>query len=293
VEGIFAQSGIEECEAIVLDGSTGDHSKLYSRFPALRYLRLPERCLVGAERLEGLRLVRAPIVAFLEDHTVPRPGWLAAVREAFEAHPEAAVVNYTVARSPGAAYMFRALQIMQYGHWMEPLESGPIRYACHQNVAYRRDAVLAAAGGNPHLFESEYLVHRRLMDQGWKMWLAGGALIDHENYGTFREGCAGFNALRQVIGAGRAELGGWPRWKRWTWAGGMTLAPPLLMWRLARSLARRPALWGEFLRALPVMFASHVWAAWWEARGYLRGFEDSRERFLAFERYEERSTQAG
>ncbi len=289
LEGIFAEAGIEECEVIVIDGSAGDHSDLYARCPGLRYVHVAERTLDGDSRLEGARIARAPIVAYIEDHAAPRNGWLAAVRRAFASSDKIAVVNYAIWREPGAGYVYRSFQLMFYGHWMEPVTTGPIRYPSMQNLAYRRDLLLDVCQNNPELLESEYLVHRRLLADGWTVWLEADAVVSHECYTNFATGCRGFNSLRQVMGATRAHVGEWPQWKRWLWAGGMLLTPFVLIGRLVRSVAPRPALWGDFVLGFPLIVVAHGWGALSEARGFLVGFEQSREAFLDMERYAERS----
>lgn len=289
LEGVFAEAGIEECEVIVVDGSGGDHSDLYARFPGLRYVQVPERTLDGETRLEGARIARAPIVAYLEDHSAPRAGWLAAVRRGFARSDRIAVVNYAIAWEPDAGYVYRSFQLMNYGHWMEPVTSGPIRYPCMQNIAYRRDLLLDVCQNHSELLETEYLVHRRLLADGWTIWLEADAVVFHESYTDFVTGCRGFNTLRHVMGATRAYLGGWPQWKRWLWAGGMLLTPFQLIGRLIRSIAPRPALWRDFALGFPLIVVAHGWGALSEARGYLVGFEQSREAFLDMERYAERT----
>src|SRR5678816_2948892 len=114
LEAVFAEAGIEECEVIVVDGSTGDHSDLYARFPALRYVRVAERTVDGEARLQGARIAQAPIVAYIEDHAAPRSGWLAAVRRAFARSDKIAVVNYAIAREPDPGYIYRSFQLMFY-----------------------------------------------------------------------------------------------------------------------------------------------------------------------------------
>ena len=266
----------------------GDHSALYSEFPGLRYVHVDDRSSITAQRLEGLKLARAPIVAFVEDHVVPHPGWLEAILGAFARSDKIAVVNYCVVRDTNAGYINRALQMTQYGHWMKPVRGGSIRYACCQNLAYRRDLLRQITEHNFELFECEFLTHRHLLQEGWSIWLATDAEIDHENYDSLLAACRCYGSLKQILGAGRAAVNGWPLWKRWLWAGGMILSPVVLIGRLARSIAPRPSLWAEFLRALPVAVVTQTWGAFCEARGYVRGFEQSRTTFLRCESYENR-----
>jgi hypothetical protein len=288
LEGIYACAGIDECEVIVVDGSAGDHSDFYARFPGLRYVHVAERTPDGEARLEGARIARAPIVAYVEDHGKPRSGWLPAVRRAFARSDKIAVVNYAIGQEPEAGYVHRSMQLMLYGHWMEPIESGPIRYSSMQNIAYRRDLLLDLCQNKSELVESEYLIHRRLLADGWTLWLEADAVVLHECFTDFRSGCRGFNALRRVMGATRAQLGEWPKWKRWLWAGGMVLTPAQLIGRLVGSIAPRPALWRDFVLGFPLILTAHCLGALSEAKGYVLGFGKSRDHFLEMERYARR-----
>jgi Glycosyl transferase family 2 len=287
---VFEQSGAEKAEVIVIDGSLGDHSELYSRFPGLRYVHADDLSSITAQRLAGLQLARAPLVAFLEDHAVPHPGWLAAVLGAFARSEKIAVVNYCIVQNPRGGYVDRALQITHYGQWMKPVRSGLIRYAASQNLAYRRDLLQQMSGDSFELAECEFLMHRRLLREGWSIWLAAGAKIDHEEYESVIASCKGYGALKQILGSGRAAVNGWSRPKRWLWAAAMILSPFVLIGRLALSIAPRPRLWFEFLAALPVAVVTQVYGAFFEARGYIWGVEQSRETFLKFESYENRAS---
>lgn len=288
LKGVYAQAAIDQAEVIVIDGSPGEHSAFYAQFPGLRYVHTDDRSSITAQRLEGLKLARAPLVAFLEDHVVPHRGWLVAVRGAFARSEKIAVVNYCVTQDPQGSYVNRSLQMTQYGHWMKPVRSGFIRYAACQNLAYRRDIMQRMCADNFELAECEFLMHRRLLQEGWKIWLAGEAEIDHENYNSVIESCKGYGALKQILGSGRAKLNGWSRPKRWLWAAAMVVSPFVLLGRLAVSIAPRPRLWFRFLAALPVALVSEICGAIFEARGYIRGFEQSRETFLKFECYDTR-----
>jgi hypothetical protein len=90
-------------------------------------------------------------------------------------------------------------------------------------------------------------------------------------------------ANKRVLGARRAQAGGWGALRRFLWACGMSLAPALFLWRLAAALRNRPALWGLFFSSLPVLAAIYLGCALGEALGYLAGAGGSRETFLRTE----------
>jgi len=83
------------CEVIVVDDASGDEtpSVLTGFGGAIRVLRLERNrgfslaCNAGAEAAHGELLV------FLNNDTEPRPGWLAALVDHADAHPEVAVVG--------------------------------------------------------------------------------------------------------------------------------------------------------------------------------------------------------
>lgn len=283
LRGLAGQPEIGECEVIVVDTGQAEQQGRFARFPRVRYFHRPDLWNIGRARLFGLEQAAAPLVLCLEDHTRPRPGWLAAVLGVFEGHPEVLAVNYALANMPPVTYWRRAFHLLEYGPWAAPARAGAIRYACHHNMAYRRAAVLEIVGGDAEKLELEFEIHREMVRRGGVIWLAAGAVIEHESWYRMRDGLAANGSLKRVIAAVRAERGGWGRAKRLAWAGAMALSPPLHTWRLVRTLGRRPALWGELLYTLPVIVVVYCYTAAAEALGYVRGAGAARATFARVE----------
>lgn len=92
--------GIGQAETIVVDNGSPDNTeavverciRVLRDTVSIRYVYEPEQGLSVA-RNTGMAHARAPIVAFLDDDAVPRPGWLQALRQAFIEHPEAGAVG--------------------------------------------------------------------------------------------------------------------------------------------------------------------------------------------------------
>ena len=63
----------------------------------------------------------------------------------------------------------------------------------------------------------------------------------------------------------------------------MVITPPLHVWRLVRSLVRRPRLWPLFWISLPLMLLVYGTSAQAEAAGYLFGEGEGREQFRDLE----------
>jgi glycosyltransferase involved in cell wall biosynthesis len=73
---------------VVDDGATDATPQVAERFGA-RLIRHAERRSLNAARNTGLREAAAPLVAFVDDDVVVPPGWLDALVEGAERHPEA------------------------------------------------------------------------------------------------------------------------------------------------------------------------------------------------------------
>ena len=73
---------------VVDDGSTDGTPEVAERF-GVRVIRHAERRSLNAARNTGLREARADLIAFVDDDVLAPPGWLEALWEGTERHPEA------------------------------------------------------------------------------------------------------------------------------------------------------------------------------------------------------------
>ncbi len=272
---ILSQSALERMEILLLDLNPEAGELASASHPGVRVLPGPGLRYYCEAQAELVRAARAPLIAFVEDHTYVQPGWAEAVIRGFDS-PRVSVVNYafTVVHD---GYMSRSILLAEYGPWMAPHPGGPISHAASNNVAYRRDALLPHIEGNDAAFETEFLSHRAIRRGGGIIRLVPAALAAHESWCSLAEACLANGAQKRVIGARRSVL--WSRTRRILWSAAMSVAPPLFLMRLAWSLRLRPRLWTTLVAALPVLLAIYACCAWNEALGYLFGAGTSREDF--------------
>jgi glucosyl-dolichyl phosphate glucuronosyltransferase len=85
-----------EYELIVVDNNSTDATAefvgRFSHFGNLRYIFEPALGLCNA-RNTGWRKARGQYVAYLDDDAIAEPGWLSAIKEAFESNPSLGVVG--------------------------------------------------------------------------------------------------------------------------------------------------------------------------------------------------------
>ena len=99
LESILCQlPAIAPCELIVVDNNSTDSTReVVESFVArgdhaVRYV-FEQRQGVSYTRNSGIANARAPIIAFFDDDVCVSPTWLATIKRAFEAHPEADCVG--------------------------------------------------------------------------------------------------------------------------------------------------------------------------------------------------------
>jgi hypothetical protein len=277
---LLAQTIIDRMEILVADLCPEAGPLSGADHPPVRSLALPRDAYYCQAQSAALHAARAPIVAFIEDHSYASPGWAEAVLDAF-AWDRVAAVNYTF--TPAASgYLSRSILMAEYGYWMTPHPGGAVRFASSTNIAYRRELLLKYLPDEA-AFEAEFLLHRALEADGRRIVVAPGALVAHESWSRLGDACLANGANKRALGARRAALGNWSVPRKTLMALAMAAMPAFGILRLARSLRHRPALWGTFLAGLPIVASIYTYSAVSEAMGYLFGPGRSREEFRARE----------
>lgn len=283
LRSVLDQSVIDRLEVLLFDfGHQACPPVPGSDHPAVTVIPMTYPSSIGAVRLEGLRRADAPVVAFLEEHTMALPGWAEALLEAFASDDWAGVGAEVHALNPGR--LGDALFQMNYPDFTAPARRGSRSILQGNNSAYRRDAVLNLGGDLLDLLEIESLLNVRLTERGYRLALEPDARFAHANEHillTFLEGDYIFSRL---FGALRSEAQGWSFAERWKRVLGAPLIPFVRVARLLRrTVAGRPELLPLLIPALPAMFAAEVASVSGQTMGLLFGEGQSRQKFLFYE----------
>jgi hypothetical protein len=276
LQALDAQEGAPSFEIIVPHHAEVDGlEEVRSRFPHAQLvcvadLRTPPTR--GARehhdelRARGLALARAPIVALLEDHGRPAPGWCAALVRA-HAKDYAAVggpIENGVDRSLNWAVFF-----CDFGRYQLPVPEGPAPNASDANVSYKR-AHLDAIADVWSKFFHETAVNGALRARGDVIAMAPDAVVyQHRLFLTLSGALRERYVWGRSYAAGRAKVAAPSR--RVVLALLSPLLPLLLLSRMALTVRRKGRCSGAFVRALPTTaLLLLAWSAG-EMAGYATG----------------------
>jgi cellulose synthase/poly-beta-1,6-N-acetylglucosamine synthase-like glycosyltransferase len=274
VEAILAQTAGADVEAVVVDLAPEGTTPVVAESGNLTLLRRPGATW-GETRTEGVRAAKGDIVAFVEDHTVPEPGWAAALIRAFEGPWD--VVGYAFTNANPARFRSEASLIADYGHWRDPARGGPTTFLPSNNVAYRRDVLAGLEEELGTVYTLDVNLHQELLRRGRTLAIEPEARIAHENLERLGDLMQANHDFCRLMSANRVRREHWTTRRRVLYGLAVPLAaPPLKLARLTRSMRGR-GLWRTFVRSLPLVAATYAWSAVGESRGYFtaRGDEDA------------------
>ena len=270
-DALCAQTAVHMMEIVVLD-LMDDGTPRLTCPPnvTVTYVTEAHHQTLAAARYAAFRRTCSPVVAFIEDHAIPRLDWAAAL---INVHQDAwAAVGYAFENSNPRTYLSRSCMVNDYGRWMTPARGGETTFLPGHNVSYKRDALLAFGAELPNLLTPDFLMHRALLAKGERLYLEANAIVGHENFTRIGDAIgAHFTYLRMLAGV-RARVGQWSIARRMMYAVGVLPGGPLInWWRLYGGLRGRGSLVPLFLAALPVCVPLSICAAVGESLGYLFG----------------------
>jgi hypothetical protein len=217
-------------------------------------------------RAIGLRQARGRLVALLEDHGIPSPGWCAAVLDAHRG-PEAAIggaVENGVDRTLNWAVYY-----CDFGRYQNPVPSGEAEFLSDSNVSYKREALMRVADRWRDAFH-ETSVNWELRRLGESLRL-DPRMVVHQT----RTGLELGAALRERYVWGRSFAGTraeqMPASRRLIFAALSFLLPLVLTGRVTKQALFKGRHIGRLFRALPLVFLLQIIWSMGELVGYVTG----------------------
>lgn len=293
VRHLRAQRGRERVEIVLAAPSRAslglDEAEL-REFHSHRVVEVGSMSSTARARAEGVRAARAPVVALVEDHAFPAPGWAEALMERHREGEWAAVGPVIANANPRSATSWANL-LIEYSPWLEPQEGGEREHLPGHNGSYKRDVLVSYGDALEAMLDAESVLHWDLRARGHRLYLEPRARTFHQNFSVASSSVPlRFNGGR-LFAAARAR--GWPAWRRALFASAGPLIPAVRFARIVRQSLRPGRSRRVLARALPALAAGLVIDGAGETVGYAFGpgramailsdMEFHRRRYLAHE----------
>ncbi len=270
-----------ECLLVVRDKKEfANVDVLVSRLGWGRILELGSLESEGAAKAAGVTAARAPLVAFLEDHSFPDVTWAQVLIDAHDKQPLAAVAPAIENANPRTAVSWGCF-LVYYGFAFGPKSAqAPMQFPANHSC-YRRDVLLAYGEKLPQMLEAEHVLHQDLQCHGHDLLREPGAVARHLNYSRLATAMTEYFIASRVFAASRACEWHWSR--RFVYTCGSPLLPLIRIRRLVKA-ARKSGVEAGILRdcftsALLTLTAG----AAGEMLGYAKGFGNSKTDLMNFE----------
>ena len=284
---LLAQSVRDQLEIVIVapsaDKIEADRGALaaFHSFQVVEFGRIKG---VGEANAAGTRRARAPVVAFVEEHSYPHPGWAEALIEA-HCGPWAAV-GPVVGNANGDSLVGWADFLVGYGPWLDPARAGARDILPGHNSSYKLALLLEYGPGLEGMLESETVLHADLRQKGHQLYQEPQAKISHLNFEKPSVWIPAQYYSGRAFAAPRSEH--WPITRRALY---FVAGPLIPLVRLGRTLGQArgarlhpgppAAVWPVLLLGLGVSAAG-------EMVGYLLGSGDAVERRCDLEFYRAR-----
>lgn len=269
-----SQSICERMEVLIVapsaEGLGLDESEL-REFHSYRVVEVGHMRSTARARAAGVRAAKADVVALVEDHAFPAPGWAESL---VKRHAEewAAVGPVMSNANPRSATSWANL-LIEYATWLEPCVAGEREHLPGHNGSYKRALLVEYGERLEAMLDAESVLHWDLRSRGHKLFLEPHARVFHQNFSapapslTLR-----FNGGR-LFASARAR--GWPAWRRAVYACASPLIPFLRAARIVGELSKPGRPRRLLPKVLPTLFAFLLLDGAGELVGYALGAGDA------------------
>jgi Glycosyl transferase family 2 len=285
--GFLTQDRLAETEMVLLDVAPEVPLPSSAHHPAVRHIPLPAGTNFAAARYLGVERAHSPIIAFLEEHAAPLPGWADALIRAHQGGW--AAVGPRVACANPDSRVARLAFLMSYCRFADPIASGEMQLLPGHNSSYKREVLLGYGVVLGQLLRNDNLLLQRLRTDGHRLYLEASASVEHLNEGKLATMWYGYRLYNRQYGFLRARELHWTLARRLFYAAATPLVPFYFLVNLSRDLRRRGSpdlalLWRGFVQVYITQFA----CALGQATGLLFGAGASERLFTEYELMAER-----
>ena len=293
LRSLLEQNTINRMEILLFDlGPEGCPPLPNSDHPRVKMTRAGREYLLADARARGIRMARAPVIAFIEEHSLAQPGWAEAILQS-DWERWAGVGSDFIVANPDSGSSDQAFR-MTYGIYIGSSPArGPTDYISGQNSAYKRDVLLRYDNQLELMMNADLVLQKKMMNEGHQLFHEPAAKIAHRNENTLPSLAVGAFYWNWCFANVRAQVFEWSLPYK---AFRIAVAPLVPWFRLARlslSMARQEsATMLQFIWDLPYIIAIHHCSVAGQVAGLLNKLDTGSRRFSHFEMNEPRLSRA-
>ncbi len=230
-------------------------AQLKQSYPDVRLLRADQAVSVPELRSWGAREAKGDIVALLEDHCAPAPGWYRAILSGHALNRQ--VVGGAIENASTRRFVDWAVYLFEYSAYMNPVPRGAVQQLPGNNVCYSRSALqLLESLLKQNVWETMW--HRQLSTSKIELVSSPDMVVFHRKSFSVKQ----FWHLARLQGHNYAaartfESAG----EKWLWTIGVVGLPGLMLLRIGRRVFHKGRHLKEYLLVMPLLFwFSLAWA---------------------------------
>jgi glycosyltransferase involved in cell wall biosynthesis len=278
-----AQTVREQLEVVIVAPTSADTLAISDTelcdFFQFRVVEVDEVRSIAQANAAGIRQASAPVVAFVEEHSYPDPGWAEALLDAHRQHW--AAVGPVVRNANPASLVSWADFLIAYGLWMDPSPAGEVDLLPGHNSSYKHTILLDYGPELEAMLESESVLHWDLQAKGYQLYLESAAKISHLNFELLSSWILAQFLSGRLFAATRARY--WSLLQRLFYTGGAPLIPVIRFRRIFQQLRRSGQRRNLPPGVLPMLVLGLVASGTGEMMGYAMGAGDAKRRLSSFE----------
>jgi hypothetical protein len=293
LRSLLEQSAIDRMEILLFDLGPDECPSLpNSDHCRVRMTSAGRRYLLAGARARGIRMARAPVIAFVEEHCLVQPGWAEAIIQV-DWQRWAGVGCDFFSANPNSGSSDKAFR-MTYGIYIRPSPArGPTHFVSGQNSAFRRDVLLHYDDQLELMMNADLVLQKKMREAGYELFQEPDARMAHRNENTMPRLAVGAFYWNWCFSNVRAQVFEWSLAHKAFRIAVSPLIPWFRLAKLALSMLRQEkAVMLQFVLDLPFIIVIHHSSIAGQVAGLLNKIDTGAQNFSHFEMNEPRLDRA-
>lgn len=249
-------------------------------FSSYKMLEIGPFASMGSAKAAGVMAASAPLVAFMEDHSYPEPGWAEALIEAHRKWNFAVVGPVMLNANPYSSLSWGCF-LVYYGYWIVVRPHEEAKHLPANQSCYKRDLLLKYSSRLSEMLETESVLHWDLLTRGYHLYQEPTARVYHLNYSLLGPMLSEYYLASRIFAANRVL--GWSPLRRILYALGSPLLPLIRLWRILKDASRAGLKSQVLFRAFGTLVLVLCAGSVGETFGYVFGAGKASKRLVRFE----------